>query len=1010
MNLEYTQVSMEAMHAYYEAVMIRFLWVICRVISGTSDQSVPAFSGFISSTGVIPKSLTTIIYYPMINEPITEYKVVRELLARSQQSTRLVGQKYTIITFDLGVVMKAMPIIWDKPDVYKAFIVLIGPFQVMNYMNMIWKKMLCSGYADILVEANLVTTGCLSGVLNGHKYAKALNCLHVVSEALERLLFDAYLQHAPEDSLVKSMDLKSLQVLINLISNSSRLELTEAVNDDDMKEVMRHYDSFEERVRDGFLGPTAKFWLSFLHHNRLIFTLIYAVKINDFELYHKCISDMGALFFAKGGQNYARYLAWYDMFLCNIEVSHPGATELLQHGAISVARSLIPGCREEVDKTMEETFMKFAKCRAGGTGAGITGLLRNYSAYQRWIQTSSERSKYYEATLQMCGIERSSGTAHHDTFPAAIRMSEDAVQRTLDAFEGFLNPFNLDDPSQLYIISSGVAVPADIADDIIKVEDIGFVEKEKFITERLLKNGPVVKDFFDPVSKPKLRSFDACNSITKLKTSQGNVIQYKEQGDLAFKLLIKSQDLEEPITIEELMTYSLTSIPHALGTPDGFMNKTMKSKSVKYLLKDVESEQISRKDKSILSIDDGNARLYWLIDVPNTFEEICLKILEQLPKEVDVCFSTDMYFQQSIKSQERLRRGESDRLLIRGPKTRRPADFKKFLSNAENKTQLFKLMLKSWNTESAAPHLNGRNVFLIVEGKAHKLTSSDAKRVVTTEEPSMRSNHEESDSRFIIYTQWAQDNAYKAVCVRCSDADVFFILLKYASSFEITIYLDMWTKNNRKMINVSEVASDLGEEYCDALLGMHAFTGDDANCAFKGKGKLNPLKQLTKKPKYQKTFRKMGNMLQLNDNFLQEIEAFTCDLYGHPRKKNIDEVRALMIRKMAGSGKEEFSSSKVDLSRLPTCRCSLIPHIKRANLRVYQWKKSHDPFPELPPPTSHGWEMDENGRLTPVWSEGPILPPSLTEHVLDLNQSPFEESDLAELDISSDEDEDEENH
>jgi len=49
------------------------------------------------------------------------------------------------------------------------------------------------------------------------------------------------------------------------------------------------------------------------------------------------------------------------MFLTNIDKSHPGAKELLTKGGIAVARSLIPGALSAVDKTMEETFMKFSK-------------------------------------------------------------------------------------------------------------------------------------------------------------------------------------------------------------------------------------------------------------------------------------------------------------------------------------------------------------------------------------------------------------------------------------------------------------------------------------------------------------------------------------------------------------------------------------------------------------------------------------------------------------------------
>lgn len=56
-----------------------------------------------------------------------------------------------------------------------------------------------------------------------------------------------------------------------------------------------------------------------------------------------------------------RYLVWLDLFLTNIDKSHPGAKELLMKSGIAVARSMTPGALSAVDKTMEETFMKFAK-------------------------------------------------------------------------------------------------------------------------------------------------------------------------------------------------------------------------------------------------------------------------------------------------------------------------------------------------------------------------------------------------------------------------------------------------------------------------------------------------------------------------------------------------------------------------------------------------------------------------------------------------------------------------
>ena len=44
------------------------------------------------------------------------------------------------------------------------------------------------------------------------------------------------------------------------------------------------------------------------------------------------------------------------MFLTNLELTHPGATDLIDKGVIGVARSMIPGSLSAVDQTM-----KFAK-------------------------------------------------------------------------------------------------------------------------------------------------------------------------------------------------------------------------------------------------------------------------------------------------------------------------------------------------------------------------------------------------------------------------------------------------------------------------------------------------------------------------------------------------------------------------------------------------------------------------------------------------------------------------
>lgn len=191
-----------------------------------------------------------------INQPITQYEVVQELLRQSEEATAEVGQKYTINTFDLGVCMKALPLVWKFPGKYQHHLVLPGQFHtVMNYLGRITNhKCRGSGYAEILLKAQLVTSGCLKSVLSGKAYSKALFCLKTVCEALERLLLERFMEE--EDVHLTP------EALLNLIKLCDRQYLELALQDDSTLSIIKHYLKYQDKVCKGHLGKTAMFWLS----------------------------------------------------------------------------------------------------------------------------------------------------------------------------------------------------------------------------------------------------------------------------------------------------------------------------------------------------------------------------------------------------------------------------------------------------------------------------------------------------------------------------------------------------------------------------------------------------------------------------------------------------------------------------------------------------------------------------------------------------------------------------
>ena len=91
------------------------------------------------------------------------------------------------------------------------------------------------------------------------------------------------------------------------------------------------------------------------------------------------------------------------------------------------------------------------------------------------------------------------------------------------------------------------------------------------------------------------------------------------------------------------------------------------------------------------------------------------------------------------------------------------------------------------------------------------------------------------------------------------------------------------------------------------------------------------------------------------------MEEFTCLLYGYPKDVSVNAVRAKMMKKMVGENNTLSKKSKVDLSRIPPCKDSLIPHIQRVNHRVAGYKQAHQNIVESPMPydDGQGWEKTD---------------------------------------------------
>ena len=133
---------------------------------------------------------------------------------------------------------------------------------------------------------------------------------------------------------------------------------------------------------------------------------------------------------------------------------------------------------------------------------------------------------------------------------------------------------------------------------------------------------------------------------------------------------------------------------------------------------------------------------------------------------------------------------------------------------------------------------------------------------------------------------------YKFIQVKSPDSDVFFILLNYATKMEIiTLLFETCSGNKKTLVNASSMARIMSQQHATALLSFHAFSGCDTTSAFKGRGKLKPIKVLQKVLKYENALVQLGNEWTIPDCVLNEIEALTCQFYGRPRTQTVNQAR-----------------------------------------------------------------------------------------------------------------------
>lgn len=698
------------------------------------------------------------------------------------------------------------------------------------------------------------------------------------------------------------------------------------------------------QVLQGDYGKTPQFWAMYMEAVDRQYMLHFAINMSDYDLRLKCWTGFMPFCFAMNKQNYARYGSFYCRQLMTLDDTHPGARAELLKG-LSVCRNNT-GIRQSVDAAGEQTFMKNSK-----TPGGIKNFSHQETAYRKWVLNRPFTSAMVSSLLELTNISDTSQNQRKCLRTKEIHNSEDRVTTTMDIIKSyFINPFSTDiDPSKLFNIVSGKPLPNNVQEQLLATHKRGSELYSAFNSRLDIEKDGETRCFFDPIARAPWSSFQDNTRKTTLQSARGKIKNIAVQRDILGILAAKSSEENMAVNFDKALTYPLAPVPLSLATPDGTRRSTPKSQMMEVILTSLDSTKTANEiPENAVYIIDLVAYFRTLLNIPDTFRLLARRIMADIPIQYKVIyFACDSYNADSIKQSEQTSRGQSDEYILRTPDIRIPAAFGQFMCNGKNKDRMLELIEQVLQEEG--PLLADRVVYYARGNSCTKITSQCSEEV-----QSLMTDHIEADTKICYLTQHAlmKNSGGPTICVvrSCSgDTDIPIILL--ANECEnLRVIIDNGSGKSRRILDLSHC--QLTDIQKQALLGLHAFSGNDYVSSFFRKGKKTWWKVIQDDENLLKVFAELGSEQHITNIILDGLQRATCAVYNQRRCKQVNEARASLFW-------SRFHDGKVaDLSAIPPCETALTLHSARSNYVARMWRLACKPQLCLDAPVNHGWNED----------------------------------------------------
>ena len=282
--------------------------------------------------------------------------------------------------------------------------------------------------------------------------------------------------------------------------------------------------------------------------------------------------------------------------------------------------------------------------------------------------------------------------------------------------------------------------------------------------------------------------------------------------------------------------------------------------------------------------------------------------------------------------------------MLKNPDQLIPYNIEDFLSVGENKEVLFDLIKRSIEEKP----LSNRIVFFYSR-QCTRITENGSEVV-----DALKSDHEEADTKLVAYASIAS-NFSSGMMIRSPSGDIDIAILLVCHTFRCNLYLDNGTNKNRRIYDLNGFS--LPDQTRSALLGVHAFSGNDYVSCFFRKGKKTCWNRCLKNSNFISTFANLGLSLGVSTEEQEHIEKYVCTLYGQKKSKNTKEARCSIFW-----DRYNKKGEICELSMLSPCTGNLKFHLRRSNYVAFIYRHSDQLLLNLPAIEDYGWTSEAGSR------------------------------------------------